>query len=47
MPAESGIKKIGLAALYDLRLTISGSEKADCTKDEILQLLDRIAVAKK
>ena len=47
MPTESEIKKIELATLYELRLTISESEKSDYTKDEILQLLDQIAVVKK
>ena len=47
MPTESEMKKIELATLYELRLTFSESEKAEYTKEEILQLLDQIASVKK
>lgn len=47
MPTESEMKKIELATLYELRLTFSESEKAEYTKEEILQLLDQIAIVKK
>lgn len=47
MPSENEIKKIELATLYELRLTISGSDKTDYTKEELLQLLDQIAIVKK
>lgn len=41
------MRKIELATLYELRLTISESDKADYTKEELLQLLDQIAIVKK
>ena len=41
------MKKIELATLYELRLTISESDKTDYTKEELLQLLDQIAIVKK
>ncbi len=47
MPSENEMKKIELATLYELRLTISESDKTDYTKEELLQLLDQIAVVKK
>jgi len=47
MPSEKEILKIELATLYELRLIISEGDKKDFTRDEILELLDKIAVAKK
>ncbi len=47
MPCESEMRKIELATLYELRLTISESDKKEYTKEERLQLLDQIAVVKK
>lgn len=47
MPSENEIKKIELATLYELRLTISEGEKKEYTKEEILELLDQIAIVKK
>lgn len=47
MPSEDELKKIELATLYELRLTISESDKTDYTKEELLRLLDQIAVVKK
>lgn len=47
MPTENEIKKIELATLYELRLTISESDKGDYSKEELLQLLDQIALVKK
>lgn len=47
MPTEAEMKKIELATLYELRLTISESDKTDYTKEELLQLLDQIAIVKK
>ena len=47
MPSESEMKKIELATLYELRLTISESDKDGYTKEELLQLLDQIAIVKK
>lgn len=47
MPTEKEIAKIELATLYELRLIFSEGEKQDYTRDEILEMLDKIAVAKK
>ena len=47
MPSESEMKKIELATLYELRLTMSESDKDGYTKEELLQLLDLIAIVKK
>ena len=47
MPSEKEILKIELATLYELRLIISEGDKRDFTREEILELLDKIAVAKK
>lgn len=47
MPSERAILKIELAALYELRLTISEGSKSEYTREELLELLDQIAVAKK
>lgn len=47
MQSENETKKIELATLYELRLIISESEKETYTKEEIVQLLDQIAIVKK
>ena len=47
MSTEAEMKKIELATLYELRLTISESEKTVYQKEELLQLLDQIAIVKK
>lgn len=47
MTIEKEIAKIELATLYELRLIISEGEKQDFTREELLELLDKIAVAKK
>lgn len=47
MPSESEIKRIDLAMLYELRLIIGESEKETFTKNEIMELLDQIAITKK
>lgn len=47
MPTESEMKKIELATLYELRLTISESDKDEYKKEELLRLLDQIAIVKK
>ena len=39
-------KDIQKAMLYDIRLIVKGSEKETYTKEELLDLLDTIAVAK-
>lgn len=47
MPSEKEISKIELATLYELRLILLEGEKKEYTLEEILELLDKIAVAKK
>lgn len=37
---------VKMATLYELRLTISQSNKEEYTREELLQLLDTIAIAK-
>ena len=46
MPTEKDYKMIDKATLYDLRLIFSTGEKDTYTKDEIVELLDKIALAK-
>lgn len=46
MPTEKDYKMIEKAMLYDLRLIFSTGEKDTYTKDEIVELLDKIALAK-
>lgn len=43
---EKEMKKIEMSTLYELRLIISQGEKNQYTKDELLELLDKIATAK-
>lgn len=47
MPSEKEIQQVKLATLYELRLTITESQKDTYTQEEIVQLLDQIAVAMK
>lgn len=47
MPPESEIRRIALAMLYELRFIINESEKDSYTKEEIMALLDPIAITKK
>ena len=35
-----------MATLYELRLIITNGEKSEYTKEEIVELLDKIAMAK-
>lgn len=46
MPTEKEIKLIEKATLYDLRLIFSNGEKENYSKEEIMELLDKIAIAK-
>ena len=46
MPAEKEYKIIEKATLYDLRLIFSTGEKDTYTREEIVELLDKIAMAK-
>lgn len=46
MGTEKDRRDTQLATLYELRLIISGGEKDQYSRDEILDLLDKIALAK-
>ncbi len=46
MPTEKEYKVIEKATLYDLRLIFSSGEKDTYTREEIVELLDKIAMAK-
>ena len=46
MPTEKEYKIIEKATLYDLRLIFSTGEKDTYTREEIVELLDKIAMAK-
>ena len=46
MPTEKDYKDIEKAMLYDLRLIFSNGEKDTYTREEIVELLDKIALAK-
>ena len=47
MPSESEMKRMDLALLYELRLIFNESDKETYTKQEIMDLLDQIAITKK
>lgn len=46
MPTEKDYKTIEKATIYDLILIFSTGEKENYTKEEIVELLDKIAMAK-
>ncbi len=46
MPTEKEYKIIEKATLYDLRLIFSTGEKDTYTREEIVERLDKIAMAK-
>ncbi len=46
MLTEKDYAVIEKAALYDLRLVFSSGEKDTCTREEIVEPLDKIAMAK-
>lgn len=46
MPTEKDYEVIRKAVLYDLRLIFSTGEKQNYTQQEIVELLDKIALAK-
>lgn len=46
MLTEKDYKVIEKAAIYDLRLIFSNGEKDTYTREEIVELLDKIAMAK-
>lgn len=43
---EKERKDAKMVTLYELRLIFANSEKAEYSKDEIVELLDKIAMAK-
>ncbi len=46
LPTEKDYKTIEKAMLYDLRLIFSTGEKEQYTREEIVELLDKLALAK-
>ena len=46
MPTEKDYKVIEKATIYDLRLIFTNGEKDTYTREEIMELLDKIAMAK-
>lgn len=46
MATEKEIKLIQKGTIYDLRILFTTGEKETYTKEEIAQLLDKIAIAK-
>ena len=46
MPSEKEIKIIQQAVIYDLRLIFTNGEKKQYTTEEIVELLDKIAMSK-
>lgn len=46
MPTEKDYKVIEKATIYDLRLIFANGEKKTYTTEEIVELLDKIAMAK-
>ncbi len=46
MATEKEIKLAEKATIYDLRIIFSTGEKETYTKEEIVELLDKIAIAK-
>ena len=47
MTTEKEMARIELAMIYELRLVFGEGEKTEYTREEILELLDKIALAKK
>jgi len=46
MPTEKDYKIIEKATIYDLRLIFTTGEKDTYTREEIVELLDKIALSK-
>ena len=46
MPTEKDYKVIEKATIYDLRLIFTNGEKDTYTREEIVELLDQIAMEK-
>lgn len=47
MATETEIKRLDLAMLYEIRLVFAENDKESYTKEEILAVLDQMAIAKK
>ncbi len=47
MMSDKEIEMTRLATIYKVRLTFAGSEKNEYTREEIVELLDKIAIANK
>ncbi len=43
---EREMQSVKMSTLYELRLIFTNREKTEYTKDEIVELLDKIAMAK-
>lgn len=43
---EEEMQSVKMSTLYELRLLFTQGDKKECTTDEIVELLDKIAVAK-
>ena len=43
---EREMQSVKMSTLYELRLIFTNREKTEYTKDEIVELLDKIAIAK-
>lgn len=43
---EKELKSVKMATLYELRLLFTQGEKEEYTREEIVELLDKIATAK-
>lgn len=43
---EREMQSVKMSTLYELRLIFTNGEKTEYTKDEIVELLDKIAMAK-
>lgn len=46
MPSKDELKVLELSTIYKLRLIISNNDKEEYTKEEILNLLDTVALSK-
>ncbi len=46
MGTEKDRRDTKMATIYELRLIFSGGEKEQYSKEEIVELLDKIAIAK-
>lgn len=46
MSSEKGIKLTQIATIYELRMILTSGEKKQYTLEELVELLDKIAMAK-